>query len=163
MKCNKIKIILYIYQSLTVILYNTYTKMSIDSCQTEGQQCIAFPHREKKRAKKRLTLRRSERSQIKGRREDRGGGAEADGFFALVGLVWFHFLKTAQSSMKEAIFRKQNKGMEYLPNTVYSWNPRGTTVQCPHSKAIVLTLCSVSMVQDKSLQLLSFQNVRQLI
>lgn len=73
MKCNKIKIILYIYQSLTVILYNTYTKMSIDSCQTEGQQCIAFPHREKKRAKKRLTLRRSEKSQKKGRREDRGG------------------------------------------------------------------------------------------
>lgn len=80
MKCNKIKIILYIYQSLTVILYNTYTKMSIDSCQTEGRQCIAFPHREKKRAKKRLTLHRSERSQIKGRREDQRGQKQMGGF-----------------------------------------------------------------------------------
>lgn len=67
MKCNKIKIS-SVY--LSVINSNIiYTKMSIDSCQTEGRQCIAFPQREKQ-SKERSTLRRAERSKIKGRIED---------------------------------------------------------------------------------------------
>lgn len=34
--------------------------------------------------------------------------------------------------------------MKYLQNTVYSWNARGTVVQCPDSQETVLTtLCSV--------------------
>lgn len=84
--------------------------MSIDSGQSaEGRQCIAFPQREKK-SKERSTLRRSEsnESQMK-RTERRPERAEADGvFFALLGLIWFHFLKKAQSSIKEAVFRKQS-------------------------------------------------------
>lgn len=39
--------------------------------------------------------------------------------------------------------------MEKLPNAVYSWNARGTAVQCPRGKATVLTLCSVGTVQDE--------------
>lgn len=82
--------------------------MSIDSCQTEGRQCIAFPQREKE-SKERSTLRRAERSQTK-RTERRPEGGEEDGvfFFALWGLVCFHLLKKAPSSMKEMILWKQS-------------------------------------------------------
>lgn len=36
MKCNKIKIILYIHQSLTVILYNTYTQIHVNNLRADS-------------------------------------------------------------------------------------------------------------------------------
>lgn len=78
MKCNKIKIILYIHQSLTVILYNTYTQIHVNNLRADSVLHSLRGRKSKK--KKRSTLRRSERSQIK-RTERRLEGAETGGVF----------------------------------------------------------------------------------
>lgn len=49
MKCNKIKIILYIHQSLTVILYNTYTQIHVNKLRADS---VLHSLRGRKRAKK---------------------------------------------------------------------------------------------------------------
>lgn len=85
--------------------------MSIDSCQTKGQQCIAFPQREKE-SKERSTLRRAERSQIKRTERRPEGGRRIWGFL--------HFWDSFGSISSRKLHHPWKR--QYLGNRAKRWN-----------------------------------------